>query len=137
MQVEQIAALLAAANLGIAGQTLFVNTMPAAIMTGIVVMPSLSGNPIDWELGGNFRNNASFQVIVRVPTSDYRDGYNLATSVANTLTIQTDTQIAAIAPDIPACKILYMRPRHEVISYPRTQNGFVEFSVNYEMAFVK
>ena len=137
MQVEQIAAIIAAANLGVSGTTLFVNTMPATVMNGIVVLPSLSGNQIDWELGSRFMNNATFQIIVRVPTDKYRVGYNLAESISKTLTIQTDTDISAIGTDIPACKILYMRPKHEIISYPRTQSGYIEFSVNYEMAYIK
>lgn len=137
MQIEQIAARIQAANLGTFGTDLFANNMPATVSEGIIVLPNLSGNVIDWELGPNWRNNAGFQIVVRAPMGKYREGYNLATSVAAVMTITQDTVIPAINPDIPSVTIRYCRPKHDIISYPRSQTGLVEFSMNFEMAYHK
>jgi hypothetical protein len=132
MHLEQLSKRLETANLGTRGVNIFVHFMPATVTKGLVLLPSLAGDPINWELPGWHKAN-SFQIIVRDTSVDR--GYQFATSCVSALTITTDTILAAIAPDIPAIQVRYIRPRHDVVVLPRSPSNYFEFSINFESAY--
>jgi hypothetical protein len=134
MRLEQLARRLEIAGLGTRGQDLFIHYMPAQVTVGMVLLPSLAGDPIDWELGGGWRNSShAFQLIAR--DANIPNGYKRASDAVNALLIQQDTILPAMDPDIPASNVRFIRPNHDIITYPRGPSGYFEFSMNFQAAF--
>jgi len=126
MKLEGIQDYLEAEDVGETGVDLFINHMDDEVKEGVVLMSPLTGTYIDHELP-NYRKG-SFQVIVRA--RDYESGDELARTISDLLTLEnTRTTIDDMA-------IKYMRPKHEPIVFPRLQGGGLEFSVNFEVAYV-
>lgn len=108
--------------------------MPAGVEKGVVLLPSLAGDPINWELGGHWRNAHAFQAIVR--DFDIPCGSQRAVDVNKALTILQETTLPAMPElGIPSVVIRYIRPKHDVITYPRSPANYFEFSTNFEAVF--
>lgn len=135
MRLEQLATRLQTAGLGTLGSTLFANYMPPTITRGAVLLPSLSGDPINWELGNAWRNNTSFQLIVRETVENFESGYIWTKQLIEALTVNTNTILAALG-SAPQLNVIHIRPKHDIITYPRSPGGLMEFSVNFDTAFV-
>lgn len=132
MRVEQLAKILEDAGCGTRGVNLFVHFMPAQITKGIVLLPSLSGDAINWELPG-WRNRVKFQILVRDNTIPA--GHVRIKAATTALTIRQRTLVPEMAPDIPASLLSHCWPVHDAVVYPRSPANLFEFSVNFEMAF--
>ena len=52
MQLEPFANLIVQAGLGVMGQSLFLHYMPPSIDSAIVILPSLAGSAISFEMPG-------------------------------------------------------------------------------------
>lgn len=130
--LEQLAAVLAAANLGTPGQSLFIHRMPAEIQQGILLLTPLAGMEIDHELPGWRRGG--FQMIVRATSAN--NAIQLALSAGTALTWAQPKTLAAISL-YPAMRVLFCRPLHDPIMYPRSDGNLIEASVNFEMAYIK
>ncbi len=132
MRMEQLVSLCEKAGIGHAGQDLFIHYMNSSVSKGIVFLTSLTGDPIDWELPG-WRKSKAFQAIVRDPS--ITSGYRRSEQLISAITINTVTTLPAIAPDIPAIQVAYIRPIVDTIVYPRTPDKVFEFSTNFEAGF--
>jgi hypothetical protein len=133
LAMEQLALMLEQAGLGRRGETIFVHFMPAEVGSGIVLLDSLSGREIDYAGLPELRR-FEFQAIIRDPKP--LSARLKAQSVIDAITmLPAWREIPAINRDIPAARVLYIRPRHAPIIYPRADAGDgYEASVNFDAA---
>ena len=124
MNLESIAEYLNAQGLGVPGQTVFVHKMPAEVKEGILLLSSLSGTQIDYELP-KYRKT-KFQAIVR--HTNHIGGKELSKQVMNALTLYNH--------NLTGMKVKRIRPRHEPIVFPVSKGNLLEFSVNYDAIYV-
>lgn len=115
--------LLAAAGLGVVGESLFVHSMPLQANRAVMLRQNLTGTPIDHELPGFYKS--SFQVIVRTPT--YKDGESLAKSVMAALTL-SEAQIGDMY-------VRYCRPVATPVPYPLTDGNMIEHNIQMSICF--
>lgn len=126
MNLEPIAEYLELQGAGTRGTNIFVYSMPDEIISGVLLVETLLGTTIDHELP-NYRR-ADFQVIVR--HSDFAAGKALAEQVSNLLTLENKSAT------INGMNVKFIRPKHEPVPFPRLEGGGLEFSVNFESAYV-
>ena len=132
MRLEQLTLKIEAAGLATRGVDLFQQFMPATVEHGIVLLPSLAGSPINWQLPGWQKAN-NFQLLVR--HASIKVGYDLIQNVSNAITSLTYETLPAIPPDIPAINTLYVRPKHDIVILPRSPSNYFEFSQNFEVTY--
>jgi hypothetical protein len=132
MQLEPFANLIVQAGLGVMGQSLFLHYMPPSIDSAIVILPSLAGSAISYEMPG-WRKDAGFQVIVRDPL--VAKGEPLARQIMAALTITKQTLLPSYGPGMPALLLAYCRPMQDPIVFARQKSGSWEVSVNYRAAY--
>lgn len=118
------------AGLGVAGQTLFRNTMPHDAPVCIMLRAPLSGIKIDHYLPGYYK--PLIQAIVR--HHDPVDGSRLAQAVSDTLEVSTEELHPATA-ERGRVRIIKFLPRELPIQYPRLDGNGIEWSLNFETAF--
>lgn len=118
------------AGLGIAGQTLFRNTMPGDCKTGIFIREPLSGIPIDASMMKWYR--ARLQVITR--HFDPVEGRALALAADQALRVQSIEIYPASAERGRAHITLFM-PETLPIQFPRLDGGGYECSQHFTAAF--
>jgi hypothetical protein len=123
MNLQSISTYLAEANLGVEGETLFINQMPGNCNVGMLLRGAPSGTQIDHELPGLYKT--AFQVICRAP--DYLDGKDLADDVFHLLNV-----LETVIGDE---HYLYLRPRHLPISYRPSDGDYVEWSMNFDVCY--
>lgn len=111
-------------GLGVQGESIFINMIPAECPTGILLRNPLQGTPIDYELPGYYKT--SFQLIVR--TASYTDGEALINSAIESLTV--------VGKSIGDSFFHYSRPKTLPVSFPLSKGNLLEFSVNFDVAFV-
>lgn len=126
MNLMPFADLLEIANLGVKGQSIFLNMMPAEAESAILLRGPLSGTPINYELTNYFRTE--IQVIVR--SNSYPDGEALIGQVMGALTLQE------VAVDT-ACYVKQCRPRAEAAAFPLSRGNLIEFNVMFDIVFVR
>lgn len=124
MNLEPIAEYLEAQAAGTTGVDIFVYEMPHGVKSGVALLNSLSGTPIDHELPGYYK--APFQIVVRNP--NYQAAEAKATEVMNLLTFERQV--------IGTMSFQYLRPNHLPVGYPRSDGDEVEFSINFSSCFV-
>lgn len=124
MKLEPVAEYLEVQNLGIRGQTLFVNQLPADLEPAVLLRDPFGGAEIQHELPGYRR--ASFQVIVRA--KDYLEGQSLALSIAAALTLENAS--------MTGLSIQFMRPRHDPFTFAPSPGNALEWVVNIDAAYV-
>ena len=125
MNIEPFANKLEADGVGVVGTDIFLYRLPDRVVEGIVFVQPLSGAKIDHELVNYYRSK--FQVIIRAKR--FETGLTLTESVVQSLT--------AYDVDLDNYKVKYVRPRTEYVSYPVSEGNHIEFSLNFETAFVK
>lgn len=125
MNLLSILAKLQAAGIGRVGIDMFAHQMPLEVSEGILIKDRFSGDRIDHELPG--WREGGFQLVVRA--KDFQTGKTLAQQAMGVLNF-IETPLDA------TCHIKYMRPRHEPVSYPISPGNLIEFSVNFETAYV-
>lgn len=123
MNLEGVAQILQAAGVGVPGQTIFVNFMPAD-KKGMLLRQGFGGTPIDPELPGY--RKSSFMLIVR--DKQYQAGKALIDAAMASLTLE----------DVSAggMKINYMRPRNEAFVYQPSPGSNIEFTTNIDCSYV-
>jgi hypothetical protein len=133
LAMEQVAVMLQAASLGTIGTTIFVHRMPATLVSGLVVLSALGGVDIDYDGLPELRRE-NFQVIARHSTPNGAQALARRVSTALTLLAAWRT-VPAYGTAIPAARVLYIRPRHSPIVFPRSDAGdLYEASVNFDFA---
>lgn len=110
--------------LGIRGQSLFINALPADTEPAILLRDPFGGAEILHELPGYRR--ASFQVIVRA--KDYREGQTLSKAVSSALTMENAS--------LTGMDIKFMRPRHDPFTFAPSPGNSLEWVVNIDAAYV-
>jgi len=98
--------------------------MPNNVKRGILILHQLSGATIDPNLP-NYRKTR-FQAIIR--ETSFQSGYDLAKQVSAALEVARVT--------VGTVYIHFVRPLHDPVGFPRADSGFIEFSVNFETAYV-
>lgn len=124
MNLESIATYLEENELGKAGQTIFVNRLPAPVSEGILLLPPYGGVPIDHYMPGYHRSD--FRLVVRSP--DYARALQLATACSAVLNRQSRTLMG----DLVVTQCL---PRNLPRPYRNTEGDYVEMEVEIDIWF--
>ena len=129
MKTDILVSKLVAAGVGVAGQTIFVHTMPANAERGVMIkLPEIK---IDANLPRFYCE--PIQVIIREQSETA--GALLADQVIAALhTYETKDYIAA---DSTRVKINYMLARHLPYRYRRSDGNGIEWSINFETCWVQ
>jgi hypothetical protein len=128
--MEQVANLLVAAGLGTLGKDLFVHGMPESVPAGLVVLNRVAANDIDYDLPAWRRDG--FQVVARHGSP--LEAEKLARRVMAALHFHGWRQLAPAGAMTVPTDVLFIRPRHEPIVYPRSPGDLHEASVNFDYA---
>lgn len=121
MRVEALAQYLQDNNVGLVGQTIFVNYIPDTVTAAVMLNSGLIRSTIDYELPGYIKT--VFQGIVR--SQNYDDGYYLIDQICRILTVKE----VAIGGDW----YNYIRPQHLPVSYPISVGNLIEFAVHFDV----
>lgn len=124
MNLESIAKEIQRAGLATMKTDLFIENIPAAVKEGVLLRGDFFGTPINHELPGY--RKTEFQVIVR--TANYKVGKKKAEDISILLTFDNR--------DLTGMAMKYIRPIHEPVAYPLSPGDLLEFSVNFEAAYV-
>jgi hypothetical protein len=127
---EHLVPLLVAARLGQPGRTLFCHKMPAELTKGLVLLGDLAGTEIDHDLPG--WRMGQIQVIVR--DDDHALGTQRSRQVMTALTL--NDHLLPAAGGAGRIQLRRLRPIHDPIVYPRSEGDVMEFSMNFEGAWV-
>ena len=123
MNLEGIADALSDAGLGVKGQTLFVDHMPAQCEKGLLVTSQV---PIAIDPYIKSLRRGSFQVIVR--DNSGADARAVADSVIDAMPGE-----GAVIADM---KFLTLMPQSEPLLFPRSSGDLVEASVNFLFTYI-
>ncbi|MPQ56301.1 minor capsid protein [Duganella sp. FT27W] len=127
MNLLPLAAILSSAKLGIEGETLFVDMMPADAGNAVLLRNPLTGTKINHELPGYFKTE--FQVIVRATLGGYGEGLALMEQVVEAFTME-ETAVANM-------HFNYCRPRTTPVVFPLSEGNILEFNVMFDCCFVR
>jgi len=125
MNLMPLANLIESAGLGVKGDTLFLNMLPAEVESGILLRSPLQGTPIDYELPGYYRSE--FRLIVR--GRDYVAADTLIGNVVTTLTLTNQTA--------DTMRFNFCRPKTKPVSFPLSDGNLYEFAVDFEASFTE
>lgn len=125
MNLMPLANIVEYSGLGVKGKSVFLNMMPMEAELAILLRSPLSGTKINYELPGYFQTE--FQLIVR--SHSYPEGETLIGQVMSALTM-TETQVEDHY-------FKYSRPRTEAVAYPLSNGNLIEFSVAFDVTFVR
>lgn len=125
MFLETIQDILDEENVGTTGVDLFLYEAPADVQNYVLVKQGGDGIPIDWDLPNYY--NVRYQIIVR--NIDYVSGNTVCQSILNALSIFELTKNGIY--------IKYSLPREQPKVFRRSDSGVVEFSINFDIVFVK
>lgn len=126
MNLMPMADILQNAGLGVQGETIFINRMPPTAQRAILLRSPLAGTKIDYELPGFYQTE--FQLIAR--SHDFADGDAFIREAMALLLIEYETSIDGV-------QINYCRPRTEPVTYPLSLGNLLEFSVGFDICFVR
>lgn len=132
MRYDILIDILEKAGLGRAGETIFLDEMPADCKRGILIKTPLSGIRFDHYLPGYFKTR--IQVIVRARTR--ADGNDYAQQVLKALWTQEVKDYTDPATGDFAMRTLQVLPDTQPISFPRSDGSGVEWSINFAFAYV-
>lgn len=125
MNLNPLVNLIIAADLGVPGESLFMNMMPMEAESAILLRNPLSGTKIDYELPGFYMTQ--FQLIVR--SHSYIIGEKLIKDVIKTLTFKYDTQVEDHL-------FKYCRPNAMPAVFPLSKGNLLEFNVMMDVCFI-
>jgi hypothetical protein len=125
MELKAVADYLEAQGQGVMEKTIFIGEMPAACVTGVLLLDRYSGTSIDPYLP-KYRNTG-FRVALR--NADYERGMAHAKAINGALYIQADTQM-------PGILVKRMVPQNDPRPYRRSLGGYWEFEVDFECSYV-
>lgn len=112
-------------GLGILGETIFINMIPAECKQGILLRNPLRGTKIDYELPGYYK--AKFQLIVR--SQSYDQGDELINAAFTSLTL-SDVVVGTMA-------VQFMRPLTKPVVFPLSKGNLLEFAADFETVFTE
>lgn len=124
MNLEMIADKLQDDGVGRQGVTLFINSMPAECVVGVLLRPPYIGTPIDYELPGY--RKTKFNAAVRGRT--YSEALALSQRVMESLTF-SDVEMTGVS-------VKYVRPMAEPVSFPTSEGASIEFLMIFEAVYV-
>lgn len=125
MNLEPVITLLEDAGLGVAGETLFIQSFPAEVSEGIMLRPRLTGVKLDYDLPGYLKFD--FQLVTR--GRNHAATQALAVSAAHTLTIKARTTVGPWT-------VNYIRPSTIPVGYPISVGEMVEYNTNISACIV-
>jgi len=123
VNLEPLVDYLAAQGIGIKGQTLFAQAMPARVKSGVLIV---TNSPIEIHPYQRGRLDGTFQVIVR--GSRYDQIHDLASRVQNLFYVEGLV--------LEQMRFQVIRPLHQPLIYPRAEGGQLEASVNFNFTYV-
>lgn len=132
MRLDLIANVLDAEDFGVIGTSIFTNHMPFDCQSGILLRVPLTGIGVQHELPGYFRDIV--QLIIREKT--IAAGDVLAARVVARLTTQQPQTYNEIVGGAFAMRVNQMLPQHLPIRFPRSEGGYTEWSINFDVSFV-
>jgi len=124
MNLMPLITLLQTSGLGVPGQTIFLNMMPAEADSAILLRNPLSGTKIDYELPDYYRSQ--FQLIVRGKS------YKAAQAVSD----QAIAALTLVNTQVGTLYFNFCRPKTEPVAFPLSKGNLIEFNVNFEVNFV-
>jgi len=125
MNLMPLADLLEGESVGVRGESIFLNMMPAEAESAILLRNPLSGARINYEMPGYFRTE--FQLIVR--GHSYAETETLMNRVIAILTLN-ETQVED-------AYFKFSRPKTEPVAYPLSKGNLIEFNAMFEVTYVK
>lgn len=125
MNLMPFADLIETAGLGVKGESLFLEMMPAEAGLAIMLRSPLSGTPINYEILGLFRTE--FQLIVR--------GYSYVETKA--LMVAAIAAVTKTEVQVGEMFVKHARPRTEPVAFPLSKGNLLEFSVMFDAIFIK
>lgn len=105
---------------------IYVFHLPDTVSEGILLLHNLSGARLDPNLPDY--KKAKFQIIVRNP--NFESGYALAKQAMDAFKVVKRYSDGVML-------INFIEPLHDPVSYPSSKGNFIEFSVNFETAYVE
>lgn len=126
MNIESVAAYLAANSCGVIGKTIFATEMPTACKEGILLMGSYHGTPINRNLPGYY--NTDFRVVVR--SVNYDSGMLLATKALKALDTSLEVTMGTMI-------VKQITPQNLPRPYRRSAGAYWEFETDVEIAYVE
>jgi hypothetical protein len=126
MNLLPLAQRLEDAGIGIQGESVFINSIPAECPQGVLLRNKLQGTLIDHELPGYYKT--SFQLIVR--STSYVGGEELIGQVFDALTVERPAQIGPML-------FKFMRPKSLPAVFPLSKGNLLEFAADFEVAFTQ
>lgn len=132
MRLTVFAKHLVDEGIGTIGVDIFVDFMPANCEQGVLLRLPLQGVEIDSELPGYF--NSRLQAIVRAP--NFTAGETISAAVMSALTMEERTVLNDDA-DQPSILVNQMLPEHKPVSFPRSESGGIEWSMNFTISCVE
>lgn len=121
--LERLRTRLLEGNLG---HDVYVFHMPAHERMAVLLLARKAA-PVNHYLPGYYKSD--YQAIIRAPSSDIAGGQALADQVMVLLSIEQESQLADIA-------VKYSLPRHQPFMYPVSNGDLIEWSINFDAAFV-
>ena len=126
MNIEAVAAYLAASACGVVGKTIFATEMPTACKEGILLMGPYYGTPINRNLPGYY--NTEFRVVVR--STSYDPGMALATKALKALDTSLEVTMGTMI-------VKQITPQNLPRPYRRSAGAYWEFEMDVEIAYVE
>lgn len=126
MNIEAIAAYLAANGCGVLAKTVFATEMPTSCVEGILIMGPYQGTPIDRNLPKYF--NTNFRVVTR--SASYSSGIALATLALNVLNTSLQVTIGTML-------VAQITPQNLPRPYRRSAGAYWEFEMDVDIAYVE
>ena len=126
MNIEAVAAYLAANACGTVGSTIFATEMPASCEEGILLMGPYHGTPISRNLPRY--HNTDFRVVVR--SVGYDSGMALATKALKALDTPLEVTMGTMI-------VKQITPQNLPRPYRRSAGAYWEFEVDVDIAYVE
>jgi hypothetical protein len=107
------------------GTNLFIESMPANVLEGVMLRDDHAGTPLDSELPGYIRGN--FMVVAR--SADRARARTLAQAISDLLNMWEAS--------MTGMDILHIKPRIQPLGFPNTAGAMWEFFVTFDACYVE
>lgn len=124
-EIEDIADIIENAGVAAIGKDLFLYHAPAEVSECVILYPSNDPPMIDGERP--YYMKGKFQTIVRAKTHD--EGNAICKQLSDALYVYNVEGAQSLIKQI--------RPLHQARVYRRSDNGILEFSINYTICYVQ
>lgn len=131
MNLDPIAEIIAAANQGVVGKSLFLFNMPETCAKGVVLRLPVDGISVSQYLPGYYKTY--FQAIVR--DKSFASGQGRAEALSSLLTFYDRTFTDSANKPYLQIKICY--PCVKPIVFPRMTDNLLEWSIKFDVVYVE